>query len=89
MKKVLSLLMLPLFGVMLISLITPVNAGWDFGNPVKIVDEVKKSANGKKRIQGQIQHTDLDTVTSTACTDLGLSGLYPITKTLCFLKNSI
>ena len=87
MKKVFSLLMLPLFGAMLISLITPVNAGWNFGNPVEIVDEIRHNAN--KDRTNTIQKTDLDPVTSTACKDFGLSGLYPITKTLCFLKNSI
>ena len=89
MKKVLSLLMLPLFGVMLISLITPVNAGWDFGNPVKIITEIRDNAN--KDRTNTIQKTDLDPVTSkySICEWIAPDSRFTFTRTLCFIKNNI
>jgi len=53
-------------------------------NPVQLVDTIYGEAN--KKSSEEVQNTDLDVVSSNACSEVPAGGTYTISKTLCNLK---
>ena len=57
---------------------------WFFDNPVTVLDAVYGNANRDRT--DQVQHTDLDSVSSNPCSEVSVDGRFTITRTLCNLK---
>ena len=56
----------------------------NYNKPISILDSVKWNAN--KSSSDQVQKTDFDNVTSTACKEVAIDSRFSISRTLCHLK---